>query len=93
MRLCDEYPPSARFSTCFVCGASKRPGERLIDTGIHIDMEGLLVVCESCVAEMATMMGYKTDIATHKMEAEIANLRGKLAERDRQAAEVVRIMR
>lgn len=58
MHLVDEYPLGTANGTCYFCGASKRPGERLIDTERSIDFEGFLVVCETCVATMANLLGF-----------------------------------
>jgi hypothetical protein len=43
---------------CYLCGAEPHVGVRVIDTRIHIDMEGLLVICERCIETMAALLGY-----------------------------------
>lgn len=66
--LIDEFPeyPRGR-GVCFTCHAARRPNERVVDLGVTtdeiVDLDGNIhgftqpAICESCILELATMMG------------------------------------
>lgn len=87
----DEYPDYPRSDgVCFTCRASHRPNERLIDLGVNYDevtdldgdvhMFKQATICETCVLELATMVGC---IAPQKVQELGARLMAAEDERDR----------
>lgn len=60
MMVLDEYQIGTALNTCYLCKAARRPDEKVIDTGIHIDFEGFLAICESCIVEAAGELGLLT---------------------------------
>jgi hypothetical protein len=57
-QLLPEFPPHTRGSTCSACNCSRREYDRIIDPNITIEFEGHLMLCETCVAEMARLIGF-----------------------------------
>lgn len=68
LTIIPEYPDYPRSDgTCFICRASRRPNERVVDLGVtydhvedlsgNIHMFKIAAVCESCILELATLMG------------------------------------
>ena len=66
--LVDEFPAHPRSNgTCFTCHAARRPKDRLVDLGVTtneiVDLDDNIhgftqpTICESCILELATMMG------------------------------------
>lgn len=87
----DEFPAYPRGDgTCFTCRAARRPGERVVDLGRItdeiLDLDGNThgftqpAICESCILELATMMGC---IAPKKVTELGARLMAAEDERDR----------
>lgn len=68
MLLRPNYTVEARNQgRCSICSCNLRPlestdhngpHERVIDTQAFVDMEGVIYICESCVKEMARMIGF-----------------------------------
>ena len=58
MHVCD-LPEAAANRACYLCaGSIDSAGPRkFIDTGIAIEFEGVLCICEVCVLLMASMFG------------------------------------
>lgn len=65
-RICEDHglpaisaPPGG---VCYRCYASRRQidgrPERVIDMGVWIEMEGKLLLCETCGIEIATALGF-----------------------------------
>jgi hypothetical protein len=59
-----EYPMNARNHACAVCSNDYPrpiPGsnrhERVAETGLFIDGEGEVCICESCIVDIATQLG------------------------------------
>lgn len=68
LTIIPEYPDYPRSDgTCFICHASRRPKERVVDLGVtydHVeDLSGnvhmfkIAAVCEACILELAALMG------------------------------------
>lgn len=75
-RVSDSVPQGLAFANCYLCqGAPRvrdgRP-ERMIDTGVHIDQEGFLGLCESCVTHMARQLGLLTVKDVEEIVAKLA---------------------
>ncbi len=58
----EAFSDSNRLATqgqlCSICGAPLQAGNRVIDTGTWIEMEGTFEFCESCFGEMAKQLGW-----------------------------------
>lgn len=78
--ILDEY--SNLLGTCAACGSSRRSDERVVDLGydtdVSTDAEGLPAfrpspaqMCETCLREVATMLGWQTD----QISAQMAEMR------------------
>ncbi len=78
-QIVPEYAPTNPVGACVLCRVERRPGVRILDLGIDIDVttdgEGQPVimgspaqVCETCVKEMAHMFGWITDDVSAKMD-------------------------
>ena len=89
--LVDEFPAHPRSNgTCFTCHTARRPKDRLVDLGVTtdeiVDLDGNIhgftqpTICESCILELATMMGC---IAPNKVQELGARLISAEDERDR----------
>ena len=65
--LTNEFPVGTRLNACVTCNADRRPTDRLVDLGIHIDFEGHLRMCETCAKEIAHLLGYQTDDISEKL--------------------------
>lgn len=55
-------PQGAAGTNCYLCHGAQRTlangqRERMIDTLVHIEMEGFIAICESCVGHMADALG------------------------------------
>lgn len=62
IQLLDRYPIGTAFNVCYRCRAAQRTladgrRERVVDPYISIDFEGSLMFCESCVVELAGLLG------------------------------------
>lgn len=74
----NEFQPGTAAMTCYICKSDLRkesptgqePHEVAIDTGVSIDFEGFLAFCESCVVEMASLLGMKTPQQVADIEAD-----------------------
>ncbi len=59
--LLPEFPNGTRHNACLVCNSDLRQNpdnthELAISTGIYIDFEGLLCICQSCLTEAARLL-------------------------------------
>lgn len=69
--LVDEYHQLP--GVCYLCKASKRSAdEQIMDTGIHIDFEGRVYVCGTCIREMAVVCGLSVQRFEPLQEATVA---------------------
>jgi hypothetical protein len=65
LRIVETYLPGTACSACYLCRASQRlidegrtqRRELVVDTGRSIDFEGGLALCETCIREMARLVG------------------------------------
>ena len=65
-RICEDHdlPPVSAppGGVCYRCYASRRQidgrTERVIDLGVWIEMEGKLLLCETCGIEIASVLGF-----------------------------------
>lgn len=79
-QLIDEYPVGSVSGGCFFCRASKRPGERLIHTYAEVEYVGWVVLCSTCVEELAHMLGMASTKQVAQLEEAAARLRERLDE-------------
>lgn len=78
----DNYlPGTAGTGGCYLCGASKRhPDEIIVDTGIDIDFEGRVAICEACIREMAGKVGMVNAAVLVSARVEMDTLAAALVE-------------
>ena len=55
VRLLDQVPRHAAKRACYACNSETRP---VFDTGVLIDMEGVLCICTTCAGQWADTLGY-----------------------------------
>jgi len=87
-------------NTCYVCRAGQRQDhkgqmEALLDPNIHIEFEGWMLICASCIVEAAHDLGLPTESLRQKLQDQIDRLSAKLDEtqiRADAAEEAVRAM-
>ena len=63
VRLLDQVPRHAAKRACYACNSETRP---VFDTGVVIDMEGVLCICTTCAGQWADTLGY---LAPEKADA------------------------
>ena len=63
VRLLDQVPRHAAKRACYACNSETRP---VFDTGVMIDMEGVLCICTTCAGQWADTLGY---LAPEKADA------------------------
>jgi hypothetical protein len=80
MMILDEYQDGTALNTCYLCKSARRPGERIVDTGIHIDFEGFLAICGSCIEEAASGLGLLAAKQAAKLAAKVSALQDLLDE-------------
>jgi hypothetical protein len=84
-----DYPIGTRGNACLVCNSDLRnikltkQKERALSTGIAIDFEGIVVICESCITEAADLIGMVPEAAVDRLRK---NNR-ELVRRERQTAQ------
>lgn len=82
-QLLNEYPPGTARGGCYLCAASTRTlqgrREQIIDTGITVDYEGRLAICECCVLEMASHYGLVPASDHDTLTARVADLEEQLS--------------
>jgi hypothetical protein len=92
-RVSPIIPFGAAKSNCYLCnGAPRTRGagtERMIDTGVNIDFEGHIAICETCVTHMARLLGL---FAPSDVEALAAELAEVLEVRVAQDGQIVRLV-
>lgn len=98
MRIVETYLPGTAKGCCYLCSTSPRlvdegrsqRRELVIDTGLIIDFEGGLAICESCVREAAHLVGMVDGGAAIDAEEAVIEARaaqaGAEAERDEAVA-------
>lgn len=70
-----EYPNATIGNTCLVCNSDLRPRsqnkadgkEYALSTGVFIDFEGLVVICESCITEAAHLLKFVPEHAVENL--------------------------
>lgn len=79
----DDYRPHPLSidSSCWLCKASRRTiggrNERILSTGITIDFEGGVDICESCIGEAAHMLGWISPARADELAQDNARLAGE----------------
>jgi len=77
--LQSEYPMNARNHACAVCsndyprpipGAPNRH-ERVAETGLFIDGEGEVCICESCLVDIAVQLGMRKASDYGRLQSEL----------------------
>jgi len=77
---------------CYLCGASKRSEtEVVVDTGVTIDFEGRILVCEACVREMGHLVGMVDGAEVDELRDEVVGARAAQHSAEAHAAEKVRL--
>lgn len=74
-QILPEYPNGTIGNTCLVCNSILRPRtgnkadghEYALSTGVFIDFEGFVVICESCITEVAHMLGFLPEHAIDQL--------------------------
>lgn len=56
-RISPTVPHGAVRNACYLHGGGQRNGERFIDTGVHIEGEGFLAICEGCIVYLGKLLG------------------------------------
>lgn len=63
-RVSPTIPFGVAKQNCYLCeGAQRTHGgvvERMIDTGVHVDFEGHIAICETCIGHMGKLLGLFT---------------------------------
>lgn len=72
-------------NTCYICCAGQRQDhkgqmEAMLDPNRHIEFEGWLVVCSSCIIEAAHELGLPTEQLRGRLQDQIDRLSAKLDE-------------
>jgi hypothetical protein len=80
MMILDEYQPGTVLNACYLCKAARRTGERIVDTGIHIDFEGFVAICGSCIEEAASGLGLLSARQADKLRTENTELSRRYVE-------------
>lgn len=80
MMVLNEYPPGTALNTCYLCKSARRDGEQIVDTGVHIDFEGFLALCGSCIAEAASALGLLSTDKAERIYAKLDRLSAQLSE-------------
>jgi hypothetical protein len=78
-RLVEQYLPGTAKGACYLCASSRRTihdangprDEHVLDTGLVIDFEGGLAICETCFREGAQLLGL-VDVAERDAAANYA---------------------
>lgn len=75
----DRFPDGTAGSVCYRCRRHPREEfgrtEKVIDLGIHIEMEGGLAFCETCVTEIGRAVGMVTAADVDEIRAQLASAR------------------
>lgn len=83
----NEFVPGTVAMACYVCKCDLRPEsptgqeghEKALDTGIMIDFEGYVALCESCVIEAGNLIGLTEPAKVRDLEEQILDLAATLA--------------
>lgn len=72
-------------NTCYVCRAGQRQDhkgqmEAMLDPNIHIEFEGWMMICASCIVEAAHDLGLPTESLRQRLQEQIDKLSAKLDE-------------
>lgn len=100
-QIVDDYTRLNRTpGQCSKCNLSKRLRpqrstgyERVILTGIIIDFEGNVELCETCIREVAEMLGYVTPELHEDTLVEIASLKASVAALTADVADKAQLLR
>lgn len=65
-------PHHAAENGCYLHGGGQRDGERYIDTGVHIEGEGFIAICEGCITYLGGMLGLITPDGYKGLSDELA---------------------
>lgn len=97
-RLVEQYLPGTAKGACYLCRAALRQVlevngttryEHVLDTGMVIDFEGGLAVCESCIREGAQLLGLVDVAELHNVLAAVAEAKERVVVADAKAAEAI----
>lgn len=83
----NEFVPGTVGMACYVCKCDLRPEsptdqeghEKALDTGIMIDFEGYVALCESCIIEAGHLIGLAEPGKVRMLEEMILDLTATLA--------------
>lgn len=86
----DEYPIMVKRNGCIGCGSPRRQGERLvmfdqmvdeiIDADGNVHSATSIVICESCIVELAVMVDCLTPLQATRLRNENTDLARRLTE-------------
>ena len=94
--LRNDYSTQSRGNVCSFCGSGPRPvdttdpngpRERVVDTDIFIDTEGVIEFCETCGVEIGTMLGMIEEPVATGLKVENAALRKRAERAEKQLSE------
>ena len=94
--LRNDYSTQSRGNVCSFCGATQRPvdaadpngpRERVVDTDIFIDTEGVIEFCETCGVEIGVMLGMIEEPVATGLKVENAALRKRAEKAEKQLTE------
>lgn len=85
MKLESDFAMTCPGHCCYLCGNDPR-GEPVLNTEKSIDMEGDLMFCAQCIADMVALYGYISPTEGKRKDGRIRNLEEELAASRRELA-------
>lgn len=75
-KVLDAMPKLAANRACYTCGSGSR--KHYVDLGIVIEYEGAVVLCTTCVGQLAALLGWITPKDAEKLEKAVAALEAQV---------------
>lgn len=77
LQVTTTIPFGSARQNCYLCNGAQRQKddgsrERMIDTGVHIDFEGHVAICETCATHMGKALGMLEAADVEGLAAELA---------------------
>lgn len=70
--------PQALPGSCYLCGSATR--ERFIDMAVSVEFHGAMYLCDLCVTEMATLLGFTSQEGLEALKKQVEDLQSLLFE-------------
>lgn len=67
--------PGALPGCCFMCRSDSTNREWFVDVGLQFDLHGAVYICNMCLWEMATTVGWLTPEETDRLKQQVSDLR------------------